>query len=134
VKGADAFFIVCGLFAAVGAALALGAGAPATFWVALACTSVALTTLTMIRLPPFLRGAPPPERPTSPHFVDRVRDAVRGDRLAREYVLERIDAWELAPSGSPPGRLAADARLYDCSPEAFRFFLQVVVRSEEGPR
>jgi hypothetical protein len=134
VTGSGAPFIAAGLISGVGAAATLGLGAPPALWVGLAALSVTFSTLAMVRLPRLARRATATPPFLSPYFVDRVRDAVRGDRLAREYVLERIDTWGLAPRGSPPGRLAADPRFYRASPEAFRNFLEVVVRTQEGPR
>ncbi len=117
---------------ATGAIAALGAAEAfeGPLWVELAGVAAALLTASLLSALDLKLPRSPPAPPGPPKTIDRMRDAIEGDPLARQSVLEELDRLAGGrPRGAP--RLSRDPRLYALSRGEFLARVESIVAEEE---
>ncbi|HYK93016.1 MAG TPA: hypothetical protein VEY07_03115 [Thermoplasmata archaeon] len=120
---------------AVGAVAALGSAVAHTsaIWAGLAATAAALMTASLLGSLDLPRPAARPVPVGPPRMVQRVAEAAHGDVLAREYVLEQLDALRAEHTSSGrAGRLRDDSTLYRLPEPAFSRLVNSVLLEEEA--
>lgn len=120
---------------AVGAIAAIGSAAAHTSatWAGLAATAAGLMTASLLVTLELQRPGRPAAPPGPPRIVERLSDAEQGDSLARQYVLERLDALRAEHrAGGLTSRLSDDPALYALPGTDFLRVVDRVVGEEEA--